>query len=1188
MSVRFGVLGPLRVDGGRTPGPAKHRALLAALLLSARERVPIERLMSVVWDDRPPASAESVLRVYVSALRKLVDGIRTVPGGYLFEVEPDDVDCHRFERLVAGARQARAAGQVGEAADGFRAALGLWRGQVLADVESSVLRRAYGVPLEELRLTALEERVQLDLRLGRGAEVVGELRALVGAHPLRERAWVRLIEALQQAGRRSEALGAYQDARRVLVEELGLEPGAELAEAHHRVLTDETTHRGPAQHGTGDAGSALYGPAREGSALYGPAHASSASYGAAHAGSVSDGPAREGSALYGPAHASSASYGAAHAGSVSDGSAHAGSSSYGAAPSGRFRIGRAPVNELPPDISDFAGRAAVLDWIADTVRDHDSAPVHLVLHGPPGCGKSAVAVHAATALDGPDGRLYASLGARPPGAVLEDLLRTLGCPDGALPPALDERVRLYRSMTAGRKLLVVLDDAADEAQVRPLLPTGPGSLTLVTSRSPLAGLEAARAYELGVLDEDEAVTMLGGVAGHERIRAEPDAARCIARLCGYLPLALRIAGSRLARKPGWTLDHLAGRLSDERRRLDELSAGDLAVRGSLTLGYRGLPDQERRLLRALGALSAPDFAPWALGADLEPLAEAGLLQSRGLDEAGQERYGWHDLTRLYAAERLAEEDGGPAAVLATRAGTILERTRLARESLLPAEPGTGRTEVHTNTPADPPGPYSVRPGEAPVDGYGARLGQASMGAHGARPGETRMDSALGGEVRMDADSALAGEVRMDADSALAGEVRMGAGGALFGEAGMGATGVGWLETGRLRQEARWLSAERRFLVATVEDFFRAGLYEETWRLAFYLTPLFELGAHHDDWHTTTATGLDAARAAGHRHGEALLLRGLADLHRAEGRTEAAAAALRAAQPLVEGLELARITLRLGLVQAEARPTPGPTKQAPPASGQAAEGHPASGQVAESQPGPGRADGRPASGQAMMGRSSVGQVAEGQPGPGRVVEGWSGFGGRLGEAERAFVRALRVFEEAGDRRGRADALRALGALRQDEAPLNESLAAYQNLGDPRGEAEALLDLARVHLAAGRHPRARDCAERRLRINRRLGDRLPEAAARLVLAEIALAEGVPDASAQEAREALETFTAFGSRRSAAHALLTLARAALDLDDADGAVDALTRAMGEFDGLGDPHGRSEAERLRTEAHRRRDQRI
>ncbi|TDD31942.1 SARP family transcriptional regulator, partial [Nonomuraea terrae] len=692
---------------------------------------------------------------------------------------------------------------------------------------------------------------------------------------------------------------------------------------------------------------------------------------------------------------------------------------------GAFRRGGV-ADELPPDISDFAGRQEVLEWIARLAGEDAAAPVQVVLHGPPGCGKSAVAVHAATGIERPDGRLYASLGARPPGAVLEDLLRSLGCPDGAVPPATDERVRLYRTMTARRRLLVVLDDAADEAQVRPLLPTGPGSLTLVTSRSPLAGLEAARAYELGVLDEDEALAMLGGVAGHERVRAEPEAALGIVRLCGHLPLALRIAGSRLARKPGWTLAYLADRLGDERRRLDELSAGDLAVRSSLALGYRGLPDPQRRLLRGLGALSAPDFASWVLDADLEPLAEAGLLQSRGLDEAGQERYGRHDLTRLYAAERLAEEDGGPARVLAATAGAILERTRRARASLLPAEPGTGRTEI-------------------------------SLTDHGAA-----------------------------------------------------------LRTGWLRQEARWLSAERRFLVACVGDFFGAGLYEAAWRLAFYLVPLFELGAHHDDWHATTAVGLDAARAAGHRNGEALLLRGLADLHRAEGRMDAAAAALRAAQPLVEGLELARITLRLGLVQ-----------------------------VATT-------------------------------------------GSRPAQAEHAFLRALRAFEEGGDRRGRADALRALGALRGDERALHESLAVHRELDDPRGEAEALLDLARLHLAARRYAPARDCVERRLQLNRRLGDRLPEAAALLVRAEIAAAEGAPDAAADSARQALETFTAYGDRRGVARALLALARAASDKDDAGQAIEHLMRAMGEYDNLGDLQGRAEAERLAGEARRRRGQRI
>ncbi|MEU0566691.1 SARP family transcriptional regulator, partial [Nonomuraea sp. NPDC005983] len=514
------------------------------------------------------------------------------------------------------------------------------------------------------------------------------------------------------------------------------------------------------------------------------------------------------------------------------------------------------------------------------------------------------------------------------------------------------------------------------------------------------------------------------------------------------------------RKPGWTLGHLAGRLGDERRRLDELSAGDLAVRGSLALGYRGLADQERRLLRRLGALSGPDFAPWVLDADLEPLAEAGLLQSRGLDESGQERYGWHDLTRLYAAERLAEEEGGPARVLAELATGILARVRHARSALLPAEPGSGRTLARTADHLQQPG----RPAGWPVRG----------GEDGRYPGA--------------------------------------AGWLVEGDVGAGAGGVqgggGWLvETGRLRQDARWLSAERRFLVAAVADFYQAGLYEAAWRLAFYLTPLFELGAHHDDWHATTATGLDAARAAGHRQGEALLLRGLADLHRAEGRTQAAAAALRAAQPLAEGLELARITLRLGLVE------------------------------------PRRAD-----------------------------------------AERALSRSLRVFEEAGDQRGRADALRALGALQGDRARLEESLAAYRDLGDPRGEAEALLDLARLHLEARRHAEARACVERRIAVNRRLGDRLPEAVARLVLATIARREGDPDAAAASAGQALETFTTHSDRRNAGNALLVIAEAHLDRDAIDEAVDALTRAMGEFDVLGDRRGLAEAERLAQEARRRR----
>ncbi|MBB4916601.1 AfsR/SARP family transcriptional regulator [Streptosporangium saharense] len=928
------MLGPLRVlDGERdlTPGPAKHRALLAALLLRPARPVAVERLIDEVWDGRPPASAEPVLRVYVSALRKVVEGIRTVPGGYLLDVDPGRVDAHRFEHLVAEARRAGEAGRRAEAAEGLREALTLWRGPALADVESDTLRRAHAVRLEELRLTAVEERVELDLTLGRGARVVGELRALVAAHPLRERAWGQLIAALDQAGRRSEALGAYREARRLLVEELGLEPGEDLRAAHERVLTGS-----PAP--------------------------------------------------------------------------------------------RTVPNETPPDIADFTGREHILEWIRGSVPKAGGAPVHLVLHGPAGVGKSAVAVHAATALDLPDGRLYASLGTRTPEAVLEDLLRSVGCPEAAIPADLDGRVRLYRSTVGGRRLLVVLDDAADEAQVRPLLPTGPGCVTLVTSRSPLPGLEAARALELDVLDRDESVAMLAGVAGEHRVRAEPEAAARVAELCGGLPLALRIAGSRLARRPGWTLAHLAGRLGDERGRLDELSAGDLAVRGSLALGYRALSERQRLLLRRLGALSAPDVAPWVASAllggpaeeTLDALAGAGLLQARGLDPAGQERYGWHDLTRLYAAERLAEEEGPPAGVLAAVAPEILERARRARTLLLPAEPGSGLTLARTAEQITAP------------------------------------------------------------------------------------------ETALFRESARWLAAERGFLVATVADARRAGLDEVAWRLAFYLTPFFELGAHREDWRSTVEEGLRAVRRAGHRHGEALLLRSLADLHRVEGRLADAAETLRLALTLAETGEVARTRYRLGLVH-----------------------------LAQD---------------------------------------------RLPEAQACFVACLAAFSAAGDRRGRADALRALGGLRREPDLLSRSLEAYRELGDPRGEAAVSLDLAGLLLDARRLREARGRAEHALGLARRLGDRLPEATALVVLAGIALAEGGPDVAKQSARQALETFREHGDRGGAARATLALAEAALGLDEIDEAFDGLTRAMGEFDALGDGRGRAMAEKLAAEVRRRR----
>lgn len=578
--------GPLLevVDGERTltPTPAKHRVVLAALILEPGRVVPVEELVAAVWGADPPRSAEPVLRVYVSALRKLLGAglISTVPGGYRAEVPPEHVDAGLFRLTVAAARRARDAGSLAEAADRLRQALALWRGEALADIASDELRRRHVPHLEEARLTALEERIDLDLALGRYPDLPGELRRLIAAHPLREKPRAQLMYALNAAGRRSEALEVYAQTRRTLVEELGVEPGPLLRAAHQAVLSGE----------------AAPGPALP------------------------------------PAAARPA----------------------------------VPPAETPPDLADFTGRERALAWI------RAQGPGVLVLHGAAGVGKTALAVRAANTLaDGyPDGRLYAVLrnadgGPRDPAAVVAGFLRSLGCPGPAIPPALEDRVRLYRSLVAGRRLLLVLDDAPDEARVRPLLPASPGCLTLVTSRSPLAGLESARAFELGVLPPEEALTLLARVAGEDRVRAEPEAAKAVVALCGRLPLAVRIAGARLARRPAWTLDHLVKRLIDERHRLDELAAGDLAVRSSLLVGYRDLAPAEALLFRRLGLLSAPSFAAWVAGplagVDdttgerlVERLVEAGLVQPVGLDEAGQERYRLHDFTRLFARELDAE------------------------------------------------------------------------------------------------------------------------------------------------------------------------------------------------------------------------------------------------------------------------------------------------------------------------------------------------------------------------------------------------------------------------------------------------------------------------------------------------------------------------------------------------------
>ncbi|SPL90025.1 transcriptional regulator, SARP family [[Actinomadura] parvosata subsp. kistnae] len=585
----FGILGPLEVTAAgrllRVSGRSQ-RELLAVLLLRANRLVSIDLLIESAWPHAPPASARRQVQNAVGRLRITLTGgglpgdlIETRPGGYLLRAMADELDMLAFERHVEESRRASAGQQWDKAVARLRAALALWRGQPLPDLDNDLVV-AEARRLQERRVEVLEECLDLELRLGRHHQVAGELAALAEEHPLRERVCALLMLALYRDGRTAEALRAYQRTRQESVSELGLEPGPELRRLEQAILTgDDSLKPEPA----------VLSPVRP--------------------------------------------------------------------------------RQLPPDISDFIGREGVAEELHGLFREGGAGNAVTVVSiaGQAGVGKTTLAVHVAHRLTGrfPDGQLYVNLQAYPmaPVDVLARFLRALSLPEADLPRGLEERAEEYRSRLADRRVLVVLDNAVDEAQVRPLIPGGPGCGVLVTSRRRLAGLPGARLTELEVLSVDQAVNLLARILGRERVTAEPRAARRLARLCGGLPLALRIAGARLLTQD-WPLERLVDAMADERGRLDELSYSDLEVRASLALSHRGLSEQAQRLLRLLAHLYAPDVAAWTCAAllDLEvaevrPLI-AELVEAQLLAVSGT-RYHLHDLVRLYAKES-GTQDPAPA------------------------------------------------------------------------------------------------------------------------------------------------------------------------------------------------------------------------------------------------------------------------------------------------------------------------------------------------------------------------------------------------------------------------------------------------------------------------------------------------------------------------------------------------
>lgn len=651
--MRFRILGPVevQVDGGWSSISApKWRTVLAVLLLRSGEVVSTDQLIDEVWPGSPPAKSVNLVSGYVHKLRRLIGDpqgqvLATHSPGYKMLVAVDDLDARQFTRLAAEGRQALFAGDNPRAAGLLGEALGLWNGsRALPDVPPSPLVSAESSRLEEARIEALELRITADLGCGRQAQVVAELRRLIADHPLREGLWALLMRALYGSGRQAEALEAFTQAREVIADELGVDPSAELRQLHQQLLQADA--------GSGSL-SATKTTAADSPFAAWPSGPQAVPSAVTQAGPGEPPPDAMTAAVTGPAVA------------------------------GLVPPAAAPlplVAQLPADIPDFTGRAGHLQNLRDLLSgprrpDSPGAVVVAAVIGAGGLGKTTLAVHAAHLLrpQYPDGQLYANLVRPnappvPPGDILARFLRDLGVDPGRIPAGEEERAAQYRSLLTDRRVLIVLDDARDAAQVRPLLPGSGSCAVLVTTRNRMPDLAGSRFIDLDVLDPAEALDLFAGIIGRGRAGAEPEATDDVLTACAGLPLAIRIAGARLAARGGWTVRNLARRLSDERRRLDELKTGDLAVRACFEVSFASLPRHDAddvdpaqafRLLgtwqgRTIGlpAAAALMGQPEQNVADaLEELVDAQLLQSPGPD-----RYRFHDLLRAYAAGRANLEE----------------------------------------------------------------------------------------------------------------------------------------------------------------------------------------------------------------------------------------------------------------------------------------------------------------------------------------------------------------------------------------------------------------------------------------------------------------------------------------------------------------------------------------------------
>ncbi|WP_458243458.1 AfsR/SARP family transcriptional regulator [Streptomyces sp. MAI_2237] len=832
--LRFSVLGPVRAwhaDRELDLGSPQQRAVLAALLLRRGHPVSLAELVDAVWGVEPPAAAVSVLRTYVSRLRKVLEPGRgpqdpprtivSVGDGYRACVPEQALDLAVFERSTADAARAAAAGDESTAARLLHDALGGWPGAALAGLPGP-LAESERARLAEERLSALEARLDLDVRLGRHGQVVAELLSLTGEHPLREELCRLLMLALYRSGRQAEALAAYRRTRATLVTDLGIEPGAPLQELHARILaTDAGLISGTSPRSASAAGSPKQSP----SAADPLGQAAPASDASSQPVPAMDTPqyqeSQESQPSAAPSTPAAQSVPAASA-AVPAPSAVPAQATDEPQPAPRRPAYAPRLAQLPADLPTFTGRQAELKATLGMLPLDGSAPATLVITaigGMAGVGKTTLAVHLAHQVADrfPDGQLCVNLrGFDPTGSVMcsQDAIRVLldalGVPPQRLPAGLEAQTALYRSVLAERRVLILLDNARDAEQVRPLLPGSPGCFVIVTSRNQLTGLvagEGAHPLTLNQLTPAEAHEFLARRLGAARLEKEPRAVDEIIARCALLPLALAVVAARAATHPDFPLSAIAEELRDSDDSLDAFAGDDITidVRTVFSLSYEALSPPAARLFRLLGLHAGPDLSSPAAAAlaGLTPRETRGLLveltRAHLLTEHFPGRYTLHDLLRVYAAERVrAEETPRDRDLAVERLLSWYLHTAAAAYPLI--------TPNRNPIPLEPP-PASCRP----------------------------------------------------------------------------------LSFSTLDQAVDWCETERPSLVDAVHQAAASGQPGIAWRLPAVLWGFFYLRSHLGDWLDTTRTGLSAARAAQDRRGESQALADAAAALRSNDRFDEAIA-----------------------------------------------------------------------------------------------------------------------------------------------------------------------------------------------------------------------------------------------------------------------------------------------------------